>query len=42
MTGYALCDVLPLCMYSQDMFAALVSGWVWDLSEHIATQGVFT
>lgn len=42
MAGYLLCDILPLCMYSQDMLAALVSGWVWDLSERIALQGVFT
>lgn len=40
--GYLLCDILPSCMYSQDMLAALVSGWVWDLSERIALQGVFT
>lgn len=40
---HVLWQVLPSCVYSQDILVALVSGWAGEhWSERIASQGVFT
>lgn len=40
---HVLWQILPSCVYSQDILVALVSGWAGEYwSERIASQGVFT